>query len=227
MIGIFDSGEGGRNALHEIRKRAPWIDVCYLADRKNAPYGTKSRDELVELVSRDVERLLSFGVSGVLMACCTASTVHPLLEKRLRDAAIPIIAPTVREAADITKNGKVGVIATAATVNSGAFREGLLASGVKDVIEIKAQPLVGIVEKNLLHSPDRENVARIIRDTLYPIKTSGVDTLILGCTHFCRLKNIISGVLPGVKMISSSKAGAIEVLKNAPCRGRGQTVYME
>ena len=227
MIGIFDSGEGGRNALYEIRKRAPWIDVCYLADRKNAPYGTKSRDELVELVSRDVERLLSFGASKILMACCTASTVHPLLEKRLRSASIPIISPTAHEAARLTKNGKVGVIATAATVNSGAFREELLSCGIKEVVEVKAQPLVEIVEKSLLYGNGGQDSARMIRDILRPIKEFGADALILGCTHFCRLKNIISGALPGVEMISSSRAGAIEVLKNAPCRGRGQTVYME
>ncbi|MBO7304515.1 MAG: aspartate/glutamate racemase family protein [Clostridia bacterium] len=228
MIGIFDSGEGGINALREIKKRAPWIDVCFLADRKNAPYGTKSESELVELVSRDIERLLLIGANKILMACCTASTVYPLLDSRLRSAALPIISPTAEAAAAATVNGKVGVIATEATVSSGAFSTALSRYGsVKQTFEVPAQILVQMVESGISDGRAPDVTRAKIRRLLSPIRESGADTLVLGCTHFCRLKQIIAGSLPGVRIISSSLSGALEMLKDTPHHGRGETVYID
>ena len=228
MIGVFDSGEGGVNALREIKKRAPWIDACFLADRKNAPYGTKSREELVGLVSRDVERLIEAGADRILMACCTASTVYPLLDEKLRRVALPIIKPTAEAAASATRSGKVGVIATDATVASGAFGKALSVYGsVKEVLELPTQRLVCLVESGFSDDCADDAVGREIRRLLLPIRESHADTLILGCTHFSRLQRLISGALPGVRVISSSLEGALEILKIAPSRGRGKTIYMD
>lgn len=228
MIGVFDSGEGGVNVLCEIKKRAPWMDVCFLADRKNAPYGTKSREELIELVSRDIERLLLMGAEKILMACCTASTVYPFLDAKLRRVALPIILPTAEAAAAATNNGRVSVIATAATVRAGAFNSALSSYGsVKQVFEFQIQNLVGMVESGISDECATDAERAEIRRLILPIKESGADTLILGCTHFSRLKRIIGSSLPGVRIISSSLEGAIEMLKNSPCRGRGETIYIE
>ena len=228
MIGVFDSGEGGINALREIKKRAPWIDACFFADRKNAPYGTKTESELIALVSRDIEKLISAGADKVLMACCTASTVYPLLDENLRRVAVPIIAPTAKAAALATRNGRVGVIATEATVKSGAFSTSLSAhDSLKYVYEFPTQKLVSIVEAGISDRRANEADRREIRHILLPIRAAKVDTLILGCTHFCRLKQIIAATLPGVRVISSSLEGALEILKDSPRRGRGQTIYMD
>jgi glutamate racemase len=99
LIGIFDSGAGGITAVKEVRRISKTADIVFFPDRLHAPYGTKSPEELIPLVERDVELLLSFGAETVLMACCTASTVHPFLKSKLRDAAIPIISPTAKAAA--------------------------------------------------------------------------------------------------------------------------------
>ena len=93
MIGIFDSGVGGFNALFEIRRRLPFADIAYFADEKNAPYGTKSEDQLLKLVKKDAEILKGIGASEILIACCTASTVFERLNEEEKRNLTPIIAP--------------------------------------------------------------------------------------------------------------------------------------
>ena len=107
MIGVFDSGAGGLFALAELRRLLPKADILCLTDRKNAPYGTKSEDELTRHVTSGVDTLLSLGCSSVLMACCTASTVWERLPERERAAAVPIIEPVTEAALRVSKNKKI------------------------------------------------------------------------------------------------------------------------
>ena len=227
MIGVFDSGAGGLSALAEIRRIAPLVDVCFFADRKNAPYGTKTPRELLGLVKDDIIRLRNFGAKRILMACCTASTVHGSLPKEMREISVPIILPTAKEAARVTKNGSVGVIATEATVASHSFLGALShLSTVKDVFELPLQRLVAIVEGGASDG----NIAKNQKDELYrmllPVRDSGVDTLILGCTHFPHLEKEIGDCLPRVRLISSSREGAKEILKNTSPEETGKTFYL-
>ena len=227
MIGVFDSGAGGLAALSEIRRRNPFVDICFFADYGNAPYGTKKRGELINLVSRDISRLRDAGADRILMACCTASTVYKYLPRQLRDLALPIIDVTAREAALATKCGRVGVIGTNATVSSGAFKRALyLHKEVKSVWELATQNLVSAVESGICDGTITENLREGLFRTLLPLRQKAIDTLILGCTHFARLEREISGVLPGVSIINSSREGAKEILKYCAPKGCGKTLYL-
>ena len=227
MIGVFDSGAGGLAALSEIRRRCPAADVCFFADYENAPYGTKKRSELIQLVSRDILMLRDAGADKILMACCTASTVYKYLPKEMREVSIPIIDVTAKQAALATRCGRVGVIGTAATVHSGAFKNSLkLHKAVRAVFELATQNLVFDVEAGICDGSFTKKQREGLFRTLLPLRQKGIDTLILGCTHFARIEREISGVLPGVTIINSSREGAKEILKYSAPKGRGKTLYL-
>ena len=227
MIGVFDSGAGGLTAIAEMRKINPTVDVCFFADYANAPYGTKSERDLIKFVKNDILALGSVGADRILMACCTASTVHGYLPENLRSLALPIIEPAVKEAVRITKFGRIGVIATTATVRSKSFSKGLFShDNVKEVTELATQELVCLVEGGAsdrhIHKHDRCRLYSILK----PLKKSGIDTLILGCTHFSHLEREISLYLPGVRVVNASREGAKEIMKHASPYGKGKTIYL-
>lgn len=226
MIGVFDSGAGGITAVRELRRIAPLADISFFPDRENAPYGKKTTNELIPLVRRDIEILISHGANVVLMACCTASTVYPFLEEGLRRVAIPIIEPTAKAAAADTKNGRVAVIATETTVNSGAFKKSLIALGTPNILEIPASDLVAAVEDGERDGQLTDAGNNILNRHLERVISYGADTLILGCTHFPHLEGEIKKRLPRVKIISSSREGAKETLKSLCSLGSGRTVYI-
>jgi len=226
LIGVFDSGVGGITAVRELRRLLPTADVIFFPDRKNAPYGTRSREELIFLVERDIEILLSYGANTVLMACCTASTVHPYLKGELQRIAVPIIEPTARAAAKATESGRVAVIATEATVRSGQFGEMLRSLHVPSISEIAAGDLVTAVERGARDGHVTSDTVSLITRYTNLVKEQGADTLILGCTHFPHLEGEIKKLLPRVKIISSSREGAIEAVKGLRANERGRTVYI-
>ncbi len=226
MIGVFDSGAGGLTAISELRRLMPSADICFFADRKNAPYGTKSRRELIKLVRRDILKLYRAGADKILMACCTASTVYDCLPPEMRVLTLPIIEPTAKEAARISAHGRIGVIATEATVSSGAFSKALSKfPTVKEVYELPLQRLVTLVEGGAvdgrLKSHERDELSRL----LSPMKNK-IDTLILGCTHFPHLEREISGCLSNVRLVSSSREGAREISKLTKNKGTGKTIFL-
>ena len=140
MIGIFDSGVGGKLALHELRKAVPNADLCFFADERNAPYGKKSENELVPLVRESIRVLKDAGADRILMACCTASTVYHLLSSEEREMCMPIITPTAKAAVAAASGGRIAVIATAATVKSRAFSREIAAMGYGgETVEYEAQ----------------------------------------------------------------------------------------
>ena len=227
MIGVFDSGRGGLTAIAELRRLSPDADICFFADRKNSPYGTKSRRELVRLVKNDVKRLYYVGADRILMACCTASTVYPFLPKVMRDISQPIISPAAKAAAQMTGRGIIGVIATEATVSSGAFRSELYRfESVRRVYEFPLQRLVTLIENGV----SDENITKSQRKELYellsPMRSLDIDTLILGCTHFPHLEREIGNCLPRVKLVNPSREGALEIIKNLSQQGTGRTIYL-
>ena len=220
MIGVCDSGEGGRVAVEELRALAPMADVCFLADRENAPYGTKSPVELLSLLRADIRRVRDAGADEVLIACCTASTVYDRLTPDERRGVYPIITPTARAAAAATKSGRIGVLATEATVASHAFRKavGSILPGAR-VTEIAAQRFVDYVERGRV---DRDDVKR----TVEKFYKENIDTLILGCTHFPRLSGIISECAVGITLVSSALEGAHEIVRHACLSGSGATIFL-
>ena len=228
MIGIFDSGVGGLTALSEVRRLMPTADVLYLADRENAPYGTKCEEEILSASKKCIARLRSEGADKILIACCTASTLYPRLSSWEQSLCVPIILPAARAAIKATVNGRIGVIATRATVRSRAFSRAIAAEGFGcKVAECEAQALVGIVEEGArgdtpLSDGDSETLLRI----LLPIRSFGADTLILGCTHFPHLREHIAELLPGVTLINPSLEGALEIARLTDADENGRTVYL-
>ena len=226
MIGVFDSGVGGLTALAELRRLLPRTDMIYLADREHAPYGTKSEEEILSLAENCIKRLITAGAEKILIACCTASTLHSRLTEGARGITTPIIAPAARAAQRVSRGG-IAVIATEATVRSHAFRRELLSIGECEVTEHPAQELVAMVEsgasdQNPLSNEEKSRLARLLE----PIEASRADTLILGCTHFPHLRGHIAAMLPCVKLISSSREGALEIARSTEDRGDGRTIFL-
>ena len=209
MVGIFDSGAGGEEALRELRIISPMADVCFFADRANAPYGTKSADELVSLTESGLYRLLAAGADPILIACCTASTIFDRLPEELRRISIPIIDRTAEAAVLATENRKIGVISTEATYRSRAFCEAigrLCPSAV--VTSAFSGELVALAERiRGGRAPAREDMA-IIEQALEPLSGKGIDTVILGCTHFSRFEKTIEKIL-GARSVNSARVGAM------------------
>ena len=226
MIGVFDSGVGGLTALAELRRLLPRTDMIYLADRKNAPYGTKSEEQILSLAENCIKRLIAAGAERILIACCTASTLYRRLPDEAQRITTPIIAPAARAAVKVS-HGKIAVIATEATVRSHAFAKAIISERICRVNEYPAQELVAMVEGG---ASDRipltvEQKSRISH-ILSPIRESGADTLILGCTHFPHLAGHIARLLPEVNLISPSLEGALEIAKSTEDRGGGATVFL-
>ena len=215
MIGVFDSGMGGENAVKHIRRFAPNSDIVLLTDRKNAPYGTKCRGELTALAEGGISRLLDEGCERVLIACCTASTVHSQISPRRAEISIPIIEPTAKEAVRISSSGDIALLATDATVRSHAFREAL---GDACVLELAASPLVEAIERGERDGQISRALGEYLDALLRPIASTRADTLVLGCTHFVCLRAEIENRLKKITnrkfyTVDSSEVGARHMLK--------------
>ena len=225
MIGIFDSGVGGICAFRQVRRLMPRADIVYLADRKNAPYGTKTRDEIIALTKADIKRLKAFGADKILIACCTASSVYDLLSEEEKEISLPIIRPAAAKAA---KEGKrIAVIATERTVLSGVFEKEIGTLTDAPIIQLAEQNLVALVEGGCrdgrINSECKGEIERISRIT----RGFGADILILGCTHFSHLEGELQKRC-GIKTVSPAREGARALVKMIKqCRKEnGRTIYM-
>ena len=215
-IGIFDSGVGGLTVLRAIRNRLPSESLVYLGDTARVPYGNKSAATVSRYAVEDTQFLLTKDVKMIVVACNTASALAaPALRERFPDLPIlGMIGPGSRAAVAATRNGRVGVIATAATIGSGAYearlREAFAAAGRTPVsIESVSCPLfVPLVEEGETHS----EIARLAAEKyLRPLRTSGIDTLVLGCTHYPLLRDVIAAAMgPDVTLVDSAEAAAAE-----------------
>lgn len=212
MLGLFDSGTGGVNTVRYLKETNDDSDLVYLIDRSNAPYGIKTEQEILEITKSNIRILTDMGAERVLIACCTASTVHEKLPESEKSVSIPIIDTIADKAKSATRSGRVGVIATNHTVRTHAFAKAL--SGLY-VREYGASELVdmidGGVSDSTVTSTDKEKIESILEPTL----TSGIDTLILGCTHFpaiIRTIDEISKKYGNITLVDSARVGA-DILK--------------
>ena len=199
-IGVFDSGLGGLTAVRELQKRLPQEDIVYFGDTGRVPYGNRSAATLREYAAQDCRFLLKRDVKYIIAACGTVSSTAGEVLSALPVPATGVVAPTAAAAARATKNGRIGVIATAATIGSGAFERELGRQGELAVFT-KACPLfVPLVEAGWI-DPSDEVTRLIARRYLLPLKAQGIDTLILGCTHFPLLAPLIDEVMEGSAML--------------------------
>ncbi len=204
-IGVFDSGLGGLSAVKEFIRALPNEKIIYFGDTGRVPYGTRSRDTIKKYALQDARFLLRHNVKMIVAACGTVSSVAgDLLEESLPVPYTGVVNPTAYTAVRKTRNGKIGVIGTAATVGSHSYKLRLqkLDAGV-EVFE-KACPLfVPLVENGIIHRDDQ--ITRlVVRRYMSELKDSGVDTVILGCTHFPLLREAISDFMgDGVELVDS------------------------
>lgn len=212
-IGVFDSGLGGLTAVKQIMEELPNESITYFGDTGRVPYGTRSNDTIIKYSKSDINFLLSKDVKVIVIACGTVSSVAlPVLKNTLEVPAIGVVEATVNAAVSSTKNGKIGIIGTSGTINSGAYERAIKAKNSEVETFTKACPLfVPLVENGHFDTMVAELV---VEEYLEGIKEKGVDTLILGCTHYPLLKNTIARFMgEGVTMIDAGRETA-KVLKN-------------
>lgn len=213
MIGVFDSGVGGLTVVREIFDKLPDYQIIYFGDTARTPYGTKSKETIIKYAREDAKFLLERGAKIIVIACNTASAVAAeILRKESGVPVFEVIVPALRAALSATKKGKIGVIGTRATVTSGVY-EIMMKKNNPD-IEVVSQPcplLVPLVEEAWLNQPETK---RIVKKYLQPLKNKQIDTLILGCTHYPVLKNMIkSRIGRGVKLVDSAEEVVHELKK--------------
>ncbi|MBQ8869328.1 MAG: glutamate racemase [Oscillospiraceae bacterium] len=209
-IGVFDSGLGGLTAVSALRRLLPDENIVYLADTARVPYGDKSLDELNKCAEGDISFLLSKNVKLILIACGTVSST--LTREQMESYGIKVIGvlePAARAAAEQTQNGKIGVIATAASIKSGAYKARL--ADIRPDCEIYPVPcpkLVPLIESG---KTEGKEVKGALCEYLDPLKAEGIDTLVLGCTHYPLLKSEIGSILPEASLIDVGAQAAKEV----------------
>ncbi len=206
-IGVFDSGLGGLTGVRELMELLPGEDIIYLGDTGRVPYGGRSRETIIKYARQDMAFLRSFDIKAILVACGTVSTTA--IDEMAGDRVFGVAGPAVEKAAAVTKNGKVGLIATAASIRSGTYER--LMKDVLPEAEVfpKACPLfVPLVENGRISRGDVV-IETVAREYLTPLKGKGIDTLILGCTHYPLLTDIISDIMGGgVTLVNSGAEGA-------------------
>ena len=211
-IGIFDSGVGGLTVQRAILERLPGADTLYLGDTARVPYGSKSPETVTQYSLRNARFLDGQGIDLLVVACNTASAVAlPALRGELRVPVIGVVEPGARAAAAATPGGRVGVIGTAGTVASGAYQAALEAARPGVVVVSRACPLFVPLAEEGWTDPTDEVVRGVVRRYLEPLRASGIDTLVLGCTHYPLLRAAIGAALPGVRLVDSAETVAAEV----------------
>jgi glutamate racemase len=212
-IGVFDSGVGGLTVLSELRRRLPGESTLYLGDNARAPYGPRPADEVRAFTSECIAWLLGHDVKLLVVACNTAtSQALPMVRDQADVPVIGVVRPGAVSAAAATRSGHVGVMATAGTVASGAYLAAMGEANPLVVVTQQACPtLVPLVEAGRIEGPEAE---REVRGYLEPMFAGdpGIDTLLLGCTHYPLLRSTI-GRIAGrdVAVVDSAFTTAIAV----------------
>lgn len=207
-IGIIDSGMGGISIWTEIVRTMPHEDVVYWADTANCPYGGRSREEIVSLVRAGVETLVREGVKIIVIACNTATTAAiTTLREQWPDLPFVGLEPAVKPAARSTRSGVIGVLGTAYTVNSEMFKRTAekYASDVR-IIATAGHGLVERVEQGLENTPETET---LLRSYIEPMLAAGADRLVLACTHYPLLTDVIRTIIGNREMEIINPAPAI------------------
>ncbi len=210
-IGVFDSGLGGLSVIKELNRILPDENIVYFGDTGRVPYGTKSAETVCRYAGQDERFLLSHGVKMIIAACGTVSSVAGELAAALPVPYIEVVTPAAEAAVKSTKNGKIGVLGTAATVNSNSYKNKMLEiNPLLKIVQTACPLFVQLVEVGWIDRNDEVTVKTAQR-YLKEMKEQGVDTVILGCTHFPAIKDIIADVMgEGVTLINSGEQAALK-----------------
>ena len=225
-IGVFDSGIGGLTVVKKIREKIPHANIVYLGDTARVPYGTKSEETIKRFAWEDAAFLMEKGVDLIVVACNTASSVAlSHLKKEFQKIPIfGVVEPGVKMAVEVSENKSIGIIGTIATIKSHAHKKALEKQGITKIFE-KACPLfVPLAEEGFTEGP----IPKLVAEHYLGEIKNRVDTIILGCTHYPILINVIQEVAgDNVKLVDPAHAVAEEVhtfLKKSatlPFNGKG------
>lgn len=210
-IGILDSGVGGLTVFQELSRQLPHEKIIYFGDTARMPYGPRSDEEVRRFALQIIDFLQNQEVKMVVVACNTATAVGlPCYRERCHMPVLGVIEPGVRAALEYTKSGQIGVIGTTGTIRSSAYEKALQA--VQPDLQIIARPcplFVLLVENDLVETPEAEKVAI---EYLAPFKEAAIDTLILGCTHYPLMADLIQKTVgTEVKLVNSAEEIARDV----------------
>ncbi|MHC5200690.1 glutamate racemase [Myroides sp. LJL119] len=207
-IGLFDSGIGGTTIWREVNQLMPLESTVFLGDQKNAPYGLKTKQEIINLCFKNIDFLIQQDCKIIVIACNTATT-NAISEMR-EHYRIPIIGiePAIKPATILTKNSKIGILATKGTITSDFYSAKIKQYPHVEIIEQIGYNLVTLIESGLINS---EQMMEHLKDYLLPMVDKGIDTLVLGCTHYPYLIPLIKQIIPDhIKIIDSGKAVALQ-----------------
>ena len=221
-IGVFDSGVGGLTVFRALERRLPNESLIYLGDTARIPYGTRSPATVQRYALEDAAFIQSKNVKAIVIACNTASALAAdLLSRECSVPVVGVIKPGARRAVALTRSGYVGVIATEATVASGAYEQAMLDERSGLEIISRACPLfVPLAEEGWLDHPVTRQVAE---EYLAELRASRVDTLVLGCTHYPILRPVIEAVMGSKAYVDSGEAVADEIASLLEERGLRRT----
>jgi glutamate racemase len=211
-IGIFDSGVGGLTVARAILDQLPGEQLRYLGDTANVPYGPRPIAQVRQLALACLDRLVDEGVKLLVIACNTASAacLHDARE-RYPVPVVEVIRPAVRRAVAATRNSRVGVIGTVATINSGAYADAFAAAPQVEVTAVACPQFVDFVERGVTSGRALLGLAQAY---LEPLQRAGVDTLVLGCTHYPMLAGLLGLVMGDrVSLVSSADETARDVYR--------------
>jgi glutamate racemase len=211
LIGVFDSGVGGLSVLKALHQQLPGTDLLYVADSAHAPYGERSDEFITERTHRVASHLLSQGASLLVLACNTATAVAAAsLRERWPDLPIVAVEPGIKPAVAISRNGRIGVMATPVTLRSDKFKRLAQAHGTGAEVHLQPCPgLAGQIEQGDASAPA---LLALIEKFTAPLRQAGVDTVVLGCTHYPFVASQIQAALgPAVSLIDTADAVARQV----------------
>lgn len=209
-IGIFDSGVGGLTVAGRIQEELPGENLIYFGDTARVPYGTKSKETITKFSVENVEFLMEHDVKLVVVACNTASSLSlDFLKRCFKVPVVGVIEPGARSAVSITRNNKIGVIGTPATIASGAYEKAIHKISRKNIVLQASCPLfVPLVEEGWVKQKATRDIAAIYLNSL---RIKKIDTLILGCTHYPMIRDVIADIMgPRVLLVDSAKEVAKE-----------------
>lgn len=205
-IGLFDSGIGGTSIWKEVNALLPNEDTIYLADSKNAPYGKKTKQEIIDLCFKNVDFLLSQNCKLIVVACNTATT-NAIKEMREKyDIPFIGIEPAIKPAANQSETQKIGILATKGTLNSELFNRQVENFSNVKILEQVGHGLVELIESGKI---DSEEMRNLLKNYLRPMIAENIDYLVLGCSHYPYLIPEIKKIIPNhIKIIDSGEAVA-------------------
>lgn len=213
-IGILDSGVGGLTVARAVMQELPQESIRYVGDTAHAPYGPRPDEEIRQLTGAVIESLVLAGCKAIVIACNTAAAAgaHAQAVAQYRVPVLEVITPAARAAARVSRSGRIGVIATVATVESGAYPRTVAALPGGDALQVVQQAcpsFVDFVERGLTSGRQITGLAQAYLD---PLQRAEIDTLVLGCTHYPLLADVLHQILgPQVTLVSSARETAADL----------------